>query len=128
MRNMILLLGTAAVLGACAEKPPQAAQTMIPAGDPVNCVQTNQIRQTRVIDDQTIDFVMRDGTIYRNTLPNRCPSLGFERAFSYQTSINQLCSVNIIRVVQQGGGPQMGAACGLGRFVPVKPAEAKPAG
>lgn len=109
-------------LVACAEKPPQTARTMIPAGEPVTCLQIGQIRNTRVIDDQTIDFRMRNGSLMRNTLPARCPGLGFERAFSYRTSIPQLCNVDIITVVIQGGGPQIGASCGLGTFVPVKPA------
>lgn len=119
MRSMILCLG-AVVLASCAQKPPQPAQTMIPAGDPMACVQIGQIRSTRVIDDQTIDLQLRNGTILRNTLPIRCPGLGFERAFSYRTSIPQLCNVDIITVVIQGGGPQIGASCGLGMFVPVK--------
>ncbi|MGL6044705.1 MAG: hypothetical protein ACRC1J_12350 [Sandaracinobacteroides sp.] len=91
-------------------------------------MQTSQIRSTSVIDDQTIDFQMRGGQVLRNTLPNRCPGLGFARAFSYATSINQLCNVDIITVVQQGGGPTRGASCGLGQFVPVKPADPQPAG
>lgn len=114
-------------LAACADKPPRTAQTMIPAGEPQTCVQINQIRSTQVIDDQTIDFRMQGGRILRNTLPNRCPGLGFERAFSYRTSIAQLCNVDIITVVVQGGGPQIGASCGLGQFVPVKPAPAEKA-
>jgi hypothetical protein len=115
-----VLLGFA--LAACADKPPRTAQTMIPAGEPQSCVQISRIQSTRVIDDQTIDFRMRGGPVMRNTLPNRCPGLGSERAFSYRTSIAQLCNVDIITVVVQGGGPQIGASCGLGMFVPVKPA------
>jgi hypothetical protein len=127
-RSFALLATGALALAACAEKPPRTAQAMVPAGDPVNCVQTSQIRSTRVIDDQTIDFQMRNGTVMRNTLPNRCPGLGFAQAFSYRTSVNQLCNVDIITVVQQGGGPVRGASCGLGQFVPVKPADTPPAG
>lgn len=121
-----LMAGVALALAGCAqdERPAQAQQTMSPAGEPVNCVTLSQLRQTRVIDDQTIDFILHDGTILRNTLPNRCPSLGFERAFSYSTSINRLCNVDIITVIAQGGGPRRGASCGLGMFVPVKPADA----
>jgi hypothetical protein len=82
------------------------------------------IRETKVVDDRTIDFVMRGGDIYRNTLPNSCPQLGFERAFSYSTSISQLCSVDIITVLQQAGGIRRGASCGLGKFTPIeKPAK-----
>jgi hypothetical protein len=98
----------------------------IPDGEPVDCILISQILQTRVLDDQTIDFVMRNGDVFRNTLPNRCPQLGFEEAFGYQTSIPQLCSVDIITVVQTGGGPRRGASCGLGRFQPTKSAEAQP--
>ena len=61
---------------------------------------------------------MRDGTVLKNTLPHSCPSLGFEKAFTYATSLSQLCSVDIISVIQQGGGPRIGASCGLGTFVP----------
>ena len=109
-------------LSACAQQPPQTAQTMIPAGEPRACVQINRIRSTQVVDDQTIDFRMQGGEILRNTLPNRFPGLGFERAFSYRTSIPQLCNVDIITVVVQGAGPQIGASCGLGMFQPVKAA------
>lgn len=123
MRFAVLAL-LPVVLVACADKPPRSAQTMIPAGEPQACVQINQIRSTRVIDDQTIDFQMQGGRILRNTLPNRCPGLGFERAFSYRTSIAQLCNVDIITVVVQGAGPQIGASCGLGMFQPVKAADA----
>ena len=48
---------------------------------------------------------------------------GFSRAFSYSPTASQLCSVDIITVVNQGAGPTRGASCGLGPFVPVKPAE-----
>lgn len=95
------------------------AANLVPAGEPVTCVQRNRIRSTHVLDDQTIDFVMTDGQVFRNTLPSRCPGLGFERAFGYRTSINQLCNVDIITVINTGGGPRRGASCGLGLFQPM---------
>ncbi len=86
-------------------------------GEPKTCIMRTQIRQTDVIDDQTIDFIMRNGDIYRNKLPNKCPGLGFEEAFSYRTTVNQLCNVDIIRVLDQTGGRiETRAACGLGKF------------
>ena len=100
---------------------------MVAAGDPVNCIQINRIRSTSIVDDQTIDFRMSNGTVFRNTLPNRCPGLNSANAFSYSTSQAQLCNVDVIRVLNTGGGPRLGASCGLGQFVPVKPADA-PAG
>jgi hypothetical protein len=88
-------------------------------GKPVSCVQTTNIRSTSVHGDSVIDFHMNNGKVYRNTLPNSCPSLGFEERFLYRTSISQLCSVDIITVLQSPGLSQ-GASCGLGEFQPVK--------
>lgn len=119
---LVLALGVAG----CADQPPRAAKPMVATGAPVNCVPITSIRETRVIDDQTIDFRMNNNQIYRNTLPNRCPGLRMERAFGYATSQAQLCNVDIITVLHTGGAPYRGASCGLGQFTPVKPADAGP--
>jgi len=113
--TVLLLAATAAQ----AQRGPVPPAKVI--GPDVMCVQIPTIRQTLVRDDKTIDFVMRDGRWFRNTLPNRCPQLGFERAFSYQTSITQLCNVDIITVIVQGAGSRQGASCGLGKFTPIEP-------
>lgn len=89
-----------------------------PAGEPVDCLPIPQIRETRVRDDRTIDFYTRGRQVYRVTLPQACPELGFQRAFSYQTSLSRLCSVDIITVFRQAPISR-GASCGLGRFQPV---------
>jgi len=90
-------------------------------GEGQNCIPRSQIRQTRVRNDQVIDFEMRGGDVYRNVLASSCPRLGFEEAFTYNTTINQLCSVEIIYVLEQiGGQVRRGAGCSLGEFVPVK--------
>ena len=117
----------AGVLGGCATTTaPPVATTPAPATTAAvkpaqDCVDLIRIREAIVRDDRTIDFVMTGGETYRNALPYRCPSLGFERAFSYNTSLSKLCSVDIITVIQQGGGPRQGASCGLGKFVPYTP-------
>ena len=90
-----------------------------PSGKPIDCINTQDIRETRVRDDSIIDFYLNGGRTYRNTLPFKCSGLGFNQGFAYQTSINRLCSVDIITVIQQGGGPMRGASCGLGKFQPV---------
>lgn len=90
-------------------------------GQPVNCLPIQNIRESKVRSDSVIDFRTSGKKWYRNTLPNSCPSLGFEERFSYRTSINQLCSVDIIRVLQSYGGRlQEGAGCGLGQFQPIE--------
>jgi hypothetical protein len=96
-----------------------APDNLVPAGKAVDCVQIIGIRSTNVRDDRTIDFIMNGNKVYRNTLPNSCPSLGFEKRFLYKTSLSQLCSVDVITVLYEGAGLQRGATCGLGKFQPM---------
>ena len=117
------LLATSGTVSAKRDR--QAVPPATPAGEAVSCVPLQNIRSTRVHGDQVIDFHMSGGKVYRNTLPYACSSLGFEERFSYKTSINQLCSSDIITVIQTPVSIQ-GPSCGLGRFQPVtliKPAK-----
>ncbi len=118
-----LLVTTAALAlsltTAAAARDRNAVPDAVPDGKPVSCVQTTSIRSTSVHGDEVIDFHMTNSKVYRNTLPMSCPSLGFEERFLYKTSISQLCSVDIITVLQSPGLSQ-GASCGLGMFQPVK--------
>lgn len=127
MRKLALtMLALAATVSVAGARDRNAVPDAMPIGDPVDCVQLTNIRSTQVHGDSTIDFHMNGGRVYRNTLPNSCPSLGFEERFSYKTSLSQLCSVDIIRVLQSYGGTlQEGAGCGLGKFQQVKLASAK---
>jgi hypothetical protein len=120
IRPLTAALIVAALAGTALARPlkPEQEAKIHPAGPPVNCIQPSSIRETRVRDDSTIDFYMNGGKVFRNKLPNSCPQLGFEERFGYKTSINQLCNVDIITVLQSG--PLMrGASCGLGMFQPV---------
>jgi hypothetical protein len=116
MRMILLPLAVLAITGADAARNPVPEAT--PAGPPVSCINLVSIRQSHVRNDQVIDFDMGGGRYYRNTLPNACPELGFEQKFSYETSLSQLCSTDIITVLHDP--PMMrGASCGLGQFQPV---------
>lgn len=89
-------------------------------GEAQSCIPISQIRGSRVHDNYTIDFDA-GGKTYRNTLPHGCPGLGSEQAFTYETSLTQLCNTDIIYVLRRiGGDYQRGAGCGLGSFVPVE--------
>ncbi|WP_439533231.1 hypothetical protein [Polymorphobacter sp.] len=113
----VVLLGLAA--SGCASGPRREVAELKPTGAERMCLQLQDIRNTRVVDDSTIDFITRNGDVYRNRLPNSCPQLGFQQAFSYSTSITQLCSVDIITVLIQGQPGMRGASCGLGPFTPI---------
>ncbi len=90
-----------------------------PTGPAVSCIPLTQIRESRVRDDRTIDFIMAGRQrAYRVTLPQACPELGFEQRFSYETSLSQLCSTDIITVLRDAPVSR-GASCGLGQFEPV---------
>ncbi len=130
VRTAAIVLGLA-VLGGCAgstEGEPRSQQGWVPDGEPVNCINTRQIRSTHVIDDRTIHFFMTNRRMYRNELPFACSGLGFQRAFKHNSRMSQLCSVNSITVVQPGMRSGTGVSCPLGRFQPMKPVPAAPAG
>lgn len=111
-------------LVACNQEGPARTTAVAPAarvvGEAVSCVPLTAFDSTRIRDNRTIDF-MRTGTKgWRNTLPYDCPGLRSADAFTYETSLSQLCSTDMIHVLEQAGGPHRGAACGLGKFVPVE--------
>jgi hypothetical protein len=89
-------------------------------GEPVSCIRTNAFTETRVRDDRTIDFMHNSRQGWRNTLPYGCSGLTIQNAFTYKTSTSELCSVDVIYVLETAGGLSRGAACGLGRFVPIE--------
>lgn len=111
----VLLL--AAAPGAARDKDPIPEAR--PIGRPVSCIQLNQIRNQRIRSDSVIDFEMTGRRVYRNTLPMACPRLASEERFLHKTSTNQLCSTDIITVLQSPGLSQ-GPSCGLGEFQPVE--------
>jgi hypothetical protein len=112
---MILLSGTVQA------QEPQAAPKS------VSCINLRDIDSTDVQDDKTIIFKMRGKKYYKNDLSHRCHGLGFAKAFSMRTSSSQLCSIDIIRVLENyGGALQEGAGCGLGKFVDYTPPAKKP--
>lgn len=126
MRTMFLaapaLLALAMVTTAAAPTQARDKKDRVPAatpiGKPQTCIPISQIRESQVRSDRVIDFRVTGNRFYRVTLPQSCPGLGFERRFSYATSLSQLCSADIITVLQQA--PVMrGASCGLAPFQPV---------
>lgn len=119
---LIAIIGMATISGGATargdrNKIPEAVEN----GKPVSCLQLSNVRESVVRSDSVIDFRTSGKQWYRNTLPNSCPSLGFEQRYSHETSLNQICSVDIIHVLQDYGGRlQRGAGCGLGKFQPVE--------
>ncbi len=114
MRPVLLSLALIAAAAPAADRVPAAT----PAGQAQTCIPITGIRESRVRSDAVIDFMMRDRKVYRVTLPNGCPGLGFEQRFFYVTSLSRLCAQDIITVFTQSP-PMRGASCGLAPFQPV---------
>ncbi len=90
------------------------------------CIQLNRIDRTDVVSDSTILFYLKDGTIYRNTLPHRCPDLKSRDRFMYRVTLPELCDVDVITVLNViGPGFMPGASCGLGKFERISKAQAE---
>ncbi|KQT31978.1 hypothetical protein ASG29_08930 [Sphingomonas sp. Leaf412] len=111
----ILLLLSTATAGSARDRIPAA----VPDGAPRACVPLQKLRESIVRSDRIIDFRIARDRYYRVTLPQACPGLGFERRFSYATSLSQLCAQDIITVLMQAP-PMAGASCGLAPFQPVR--------
>jgi len=96
---------------------PQAKVT----GKPQSCVPLSDLRDSRIRDDRTIDFIRAGKKGWRVSLDSACPGLKSENKFTYETSLSQLCSTDIIYVLHDyGGSLQRGAGCGLSQFVPIE--------
>jgi hypothetical protein len=124
-RSLLCLAIAPLALAACTQEGPGTPPPVSPAarviGPPESCVQIAQYHETRIRNDWTIDFI-RDGRhAWRNTLPQRCNGLKSADAFSFKTSLTQLCSTDIVHVLEHWGNSlHEGAGCGLGPFVPVE--------
>jgi hypothetical protein len=116
-----LLLSLLPVSLAAADSRPAPRPVAHPVGEPVSCIPLVQIRESKVRDDWTIDFISAGNRVWRNALTHRCSSLSAERAITYETSLSQLCNTDIVYVLRTiGGRPERGPTCSLGQFVPVR--------
>lgn len=111
----LILLALAATPAAARDKAPAGH----PAGPPTDCINVRQIQDTIRPDDRTVYFRMNGNRWYRNDLPQSCPRLGgIGTAISYKVTTSQLCSVDIIHIIDTTGGIGELGACGLGKFTP----------
>ena len=124
LRNVLAIAVVPVALAACTQQAPRERPPVAPAakvvGSAESCIPLVQVRETRVRDDWTIDFIRDGKRAWRNTLPNRCSGLKMNDGFSYKTSLNQLCSTDIIHVLEHTPDLREGIGCGLGQFVPVE--------
>lgn len=94
-----------------------SAEEMFSSERPVRCLHLYRIKRIEIVDKETILFHMLGGETYINRLKHPCPGLSRNKPIMYRTSLNKLCDLDIITVLEQGGfGFLPGASCGLGGF------------
>jgi hypothetical protein len=120
MFRTLLPLSAALLLSSCAGGDSATNRTVwVEDGPPVNCINLNQVRSFRVVDDRTIDFERNRNQAWRNHLPMRCSGLSFGQKIRHNSRTSRLCNFDTITPVSMGGGPNA-ANCQLGQFQPIK--------
>jgi hypothetical protein len=111
MISILVLMAVAFMVPGLASAESKAEKYL---GETEMCLETYQIKETRIIDNQTILFIMRSGGLYLNRLPVRCVGLRIADGFAYSTRIAKLCKQDRITVTSHGSMP--GNTCMLGEF------------
>lgn len=111
----ILFSGLIGLAGCSGQPTSTAATPSAPTGGS-GCIETFRVDHTEIPDDKTILYHMKDGKIWKNTLPFACPSLKNEGGFVYESDFPEICSnERTIRVLRSG------IICQLGQFTPYTP-------
>lgn len=87
------------------------------AGEPVDCIMQHQIRSARIYDHIGILYEMNNGVYYLNKPKSGAESLDWTDIMVTDTHSNQLCSIDIVKLVDSGTHMQTGFV-GLDKFVP----------
>lgn len=115
-----LLLSLAATVALADDGPAANPNLKLASGEPLRCLPLNRIDETVVLDSRNVLFYTSRNEVYLNDLPHNCPGLSRHKPIMYRTSLNQLCNVDIITVLESMGSSYMpGASCGLGMFYPI---------
>ena len=121
MKKLACMMGVLAIAGCATEgdqdrEPPEELADYIATGETQQCLNLSSIKQTKPLDDWNILFEVRGGDTYLSRLPTRCSGLGFNRAFTYATSLTKLCNTDIITVIDSTNPSFRRGSCGLGMF------------
>ena len=134
MRGSLLLLLAGALLlpagaQAAKDRSPEAELAGITAGrvagPPVDCIYQRDIQSSRIISRTAIVYTMNNGTIYVNRPKSGATSLSPTDVMVTDTHSPQLCSIDIVNLVDSGVHMRKGAV-GLDKFVPYpRPAKSR---
>mgnify|MGYP001286581642 CR=1 FL=1 len=80
-----------------------------------NCIRTQQIRTSRILNKNQILFEMAGGEAWLNE-PKNCPGLSKSLALAYDATTGQLCTTTIVTLVDPGSAVATRGGCGLEKF------------
>ncbi|MEQ8934535.1 MAG: hypothetical protein RIE56_01935, partial [Amphiplicatus sp.] len=119
-----LLIGAATLAASCATGAAVqrvnegAAETLAkyePTGETERCVNTSRISQMTAVDENTLLFRLGVNDYYVNKVRGRCNGATYSsNRFQYKVTGSQLCSIDIIDVVDTSGF--IAGTCSLGEF------------
>lgn len=111
------------LLTACSStEQPATTENAATSGSNI-CINATQIANQTIVSDEEIRFQMRNGDVWVNKLPRKCPGLKFQGGFAWDISGGTVCSnLQTIHVLNHGPSCQIGAFTKL----PPTPAPASP--
>ena len=115
------VLTTAGVAQARQQRTPEEQLSRITAGrtagEPTDCIFLRDINSTEIIRNTAIVYRMNNGTIYVNQPDSGANFLDRDDVMITDTHSPQLCSVDIVRLMDSGSRMVTGSV-GLSKFVP----------
>jgi hypothetical protein len=133
MRHLLLLVSACLAASCTTDDPAERAEMRAddeatlaaqlsgfePAGPPVQCVNTRDLRGNRSAGETAIVFSGLGGRKWVNRPAAGCPDLSFSRALKTRTPGTRLCRGDIATVFDPVSGFTYGG-CGLGEFEPYR--------
>lgn len=108
-RTGLASLLIASALAACSTPSDSAGGAQASIQD--SCINPTQIREQKILSDQEIQFTLKNGEVWLNTLPRVCSNLKFQGGFTWDVRGMQVCSNQQTIYVKDHGTP-----CQLGAF------------
>lgn len=127
MRKLLPLVSVSLLLGAFAAQAAEPVDREAElsralrgrvAGEPVDCIDLHRVRSSRIITDTAIIYDA-GGVVYVNRPRNGADELNQWDAMVTRTPTTRLCSVDVVRMVDQGTQTLTGVVF-LGDFVPYR--------
>jgi hypothetical protein len=86
------------------------------AGEPVDCINLRDIRNSEIVPDTGIVYRMNNGTLFVNR-PNGGGILGYDDILVTRTYGSRLCRIDIVSLIDRGSRMSSGSVA-LNDFVP----------